>query len=69
MMLQIGVGYAPRTLRALQTQPAQGLMVMVASDDAAVPVHATARTIEVASPSVHAGRYPLAMADLARGPV
>ena len=69
MMLQIGVGYAPRTLRALQTQPAQGLMVMVASDDAAVPVHATAMTIEVASPSVHAGRYPLAMADLARGPV
>lgn len=69
MMLQIGVGYAPRTLRALQTQPAQGLMVMVASDDAAVPVHATAMTIEVASPSVHAGRYALAMADLARGPV
>lgn len=69
MMLRIGVAYAPRTLRALQTQPAQGLMLVVASDDASVPVHATAMTIEVAGPSVHAGRYPLAMADLARGPV
>lgn len=69
MMLQVGVGYGARTLRALQTQPAQGLMLVVASDDAAVAVHATAMTIEVAGPSVHAGSYPLALADLARGPV
>lgn len=69
MMVQIGVGLAPRTPRALQTQPVQGLMLAVASDDAAVSVTAIGMTIEVAGPSVHAGRYSVAMADLARGPV
>lgn len=70
MMVQIGLGLAPSTLRALPTQqPAQGLTVVVASDDKAVTVSATAMTIQVAPPSTHAGSYPLVLADLARGPV
>lgn len=69
MMLQIGVGYAPRTLRVLQTQPSQGLMLVVASDDAPLEVSATSMMIEVAAPSAHAGTYPLSLAELVRGPV
>lgn len=69
MMLQIGLGYGPRALRPLQTQPAQGLFLVVASDNGAVAVKASALTIEVAPPSPHAGTYSLDLADLARGPV
>lgn len=69
MMVQIGVGLGPRVLRAPQMQPAQGLLVVVASGDRSVTVNATDMTIEVLAPSPHAGRYPLALADLARGPV
>lgn len=69
MMLQIGVGYGPRTLRAPQAQPTQGLMLVVASDDAAVEVSAKSMVVEVAAPSAHAGTYPLSLTELARGPV
>ena len=69
MMLQIGVGYAPRAPRALQAQPAQGLLVAVASDNVSVTVNPVALTVEVAAPSPHAGSYLLALAELARGPV
>lgn len=70
MMLQIGVGYTSHALRTLQTQqPSQGLSLVVASDEKAVTVSATALTVEVPEPSAHAGSYPLALADLARGPV
>ena len=69
MMVQIGVGLAPRAPHALQKQPVQGLTLAVASDDQSVAVKATAMTIEVSAPSVHAGSYPLVLADLARGPV
>lgn len=69
MMLQIGVGFAPQTLRALQSQPAQGLMLVVMSDDAPQQVTASSMMIDVAAPSPHAGRYPLSLADLVRGPV
>lgn len=69
MMLQIGVGYAPRALRALQTQPAQGLMLAVVSDNEPVAVSATAVTIQVAAPSAHAGTFSLSLTDLMRGPV
>lgn len=69
MMLQIGVGFAPQTLRALQSQPAQGLMLVVMTDDAPQQVTATSMMIDVAAPSPHAGRYPLSLTDLVRGPV
>lgn len=69
MMVKIGLGLAPRILHAPQRQPVQGLTLVVASDDQSVPVNATAMTIEVPTPSVHAGSYPLDLADLARGPV
>ena len=51
MMLQIGVGYAPRAPRALQAQPAQRLLVAVASDNMSVTVNPVALTVEVAAPS------------------
>lgn len=69
MMLQIGVGYMARPLRPLQTQPAQGLTVVVSSNDEQLEVSATSITITVPAPSAHAGTYPLVLADLARGPV
>lgn len=69
MMVQIGLGLAPRAPHALQKQPEQGLTLLVASDDASVAVKAVAMTIEVPAPSIHAGSYPLVLADLARGPV
>lgn len=69
MMLQIGVGFAPQTLRALQSQPAQGLMLVVMSDDAPQQVMASSMMIEVAAPSPHEGSYPLSLLDLVRGPV
>lgn len=45
MMVQIGVGLAPRAPHALQTQPVQGLTLVVASDNASVAV-----TLEVNIP-------------------
>ena len=68
MMLGIGVGLMPRALNALQTQPAQGLLPVVTSDDTTYPISLSAITIEVPAPAAHAGSYPLILADLARGP-
>lgn len=69
MMLQIGVGFAPQALRTLQSQPAQGLMLMILAGDAPQTVTASSMTIDVAAPSPHAGRYALSLAELVRGPV
>ncbi|TBN38658.1 hypothetical protein EYE42_12250 [Paracoccus subflavus] len=69
MMLQIGVGFAPQTLRALHKQPAQGLMLVVMADDVPQEVMATSIMLDVASSSAHAGSYPLSLVDLVRGPV
>ena len=69
MMLQIGVGFAPQTLRALRQQPAQGLMLVVTAGDMPQEVMATSITLNVASSSPHAGSYPLSLMDMVPGPV
>lgn len=69
MMLRIGMGLSPKSLRGPQGQPAQVMTLVVAADNVAQPATALAITIEVESPSSHAGSHELSLVDLARGPV
>lgn len=69
MMLRIGMGLSPKSLRGPQGQPEQGMRLVVVADNLAQSATATAVTIEVAAPSVHAGSHVVSFADLARGPV
>lgn len=71
MMLQIGLGYAPRALRPLQAQPAQGPMLAVAPDARLELVIDPAGTalVGVIEPAAHAGSYTIPAARLKDGPL
>ncbi len=69
-MLQLGVGFAPRFMRQPPLRSAHEVLLLVGVNGADISASVTGElTIEIAAPSLHAGKHRVDLAALAQGPV